>query len=228
MVSIRKRCNCELNVSTCSRLAKWRAGEIDVLIGTQMITKGHDVAGVTLVGVIQADLALSVPDFRASERTYQLLAQVAGRAGRSDKRGRVIVQTYQPDHPAVQAAARHDYLAFADVELEEREALGYPPAGRLALLRFSGTDRSAVTRVATAAARMATGEDFDETVLTVRGPAPCAIERVQGRYRQQLQLRSRSGEAVRVAAQRLRARLADAARAARVRVAVDVDPVDML
>jgi primosomal protein N' (replication factor Y) len=190
-------------------LAAWRAGAIDVLIGTQMITKGHDAPGVTLVGVVQADLALGVPDFRAAERTFQLLAQVAGRAGRGEDRGRVIVQTYQPDHFAIAAAARHDFETFARQEITEREDLGYPPHTRI----IAKLD---------ALARKTDG------ALIVRGPAPSPIERVKNRYRYQIQLRSADVHLARHAAAECRGQLAADARRAGIRLLVDVDAVDML
>ncbi len=108
-------------------LQRVRAREVDILVGTQMVTKGHDLPFVTLVGVINADGALSLPDFRAAERTFQLLVQVAGRAGRGDLEGTVIIQTRSPDHPAIACAARHDVAGFLDHELIDREELGYPP-----------------------------------------------------------------------------------------------------
>src|SRR5438874_7864613 len=102
-------------------------GKIDILLGTQMIANGLDVPNVTLVGVVLADTGLHLPDFRAAERTFQLLEQVAGRAGRGEQPGRVLVQTYNPEHPAVECAARHDYDGFAKSELAARQELGYPP-----------------------------------------------------------------------------------------------------
>jgi len=215
-------------------LAAWRRGEIDVLIGTQMITKGHDAPGVTLVGVVQADLGLGVPDFRASERTFQLLAQVAGRAGRGDRRGRVIFQTYRPDHPAVAAAARHDYEAFAAAELREREELAYPPYSRMAVVRLEGIDRAGVEQLASAASRVVlklaglTGDSDPRERLIVRGPAPCPLEKIKRRYRYQVQLRARDHRIVRHAAAECRRLLQEAARRAKVRLIVDVDPMDML
>src|SRR4029077_9548744 len=107
-------------------LKSWHDGGIDVLVGTQMVSKGHDVPGVTLVAVVLADQSLNVPDFRAAERTFQLLVQVAGRAGRGDLPGRVIVQTLRPTHPALIAARSHDYATFMREEIERRRALGYP------------------------------------------------------------------------------------------------------
>jgi primosomal protein N' (replication factor Y) len=122
--------------------------EVDLLVGTQMVTKGHDFPGVTLVGVLCADTGLNWPDFRASERTFQLLAQVAGRAGRGDRPGRVMIQTYRPEAPAVVAAAAHDYQQFFEAEVEERREHGYPPHGRIIVIRIDGADEHAVAELA--------------------------------------------------------------------------------
>src|SRR5204863_2834747 len=111
-------------------------GEIDILVGTQMVTKGHDFEKVTLVGVLHPDMGMGLPDFRAAERTFQLLEQVAGRAGRGERPGRVILQTYSPSHPAVARAQDHDYLAFFEAERAARQELGFPPFARLAALRI--------------------------------------------------------------------------------------------
>ena len=125
-------------------LAAFKAGEVRILLGTQMIAKGLDFPNVTLVGVVNADTALHLPDFRAAERTFQLVAQVAGRTGRGDRPGRVLVQTYSPDHPAIRLAARHDFVGFAASELPEREKYGVPPFGRLVRLIARGPEEAAV------------------------------------------------------------------------------------
>ncbi len=214
-------------------LEDWRAGRIDVLVGTQMVAKGHDAPGVTLVGVVQADLALGMPDFRAAERTFQLLAQVAGRAGRGKRRGRVILQTYRPDHFAIAAAARHDYEAFVDRELRERRELGYPPFSRMALLRLEGAAREPVVETAQSAAdalrRLAKrlGGNGDREIV-IRGPAPAPIERIKGRFRYQVQIRAAQSSLVRHAGTECRRLLVPSARRRGVRVILDIDPVDML
>ena len=133
-------------------LARMHAGEIDVLVGTQMVTKGHDFPGVTLVGVLKPDQTMNLPDFRAAERTFQLIEQVAGRAGRGDRPGRVIIQTYAPDHPSIVAAATHDYEGFAHDELIAREETGYPPFSRMIALRIDARDGAKARAAATAAA----------------------------------------------------------------------------
>jgi primosomal protein N' (replication factor Y) len=162
----------------------------DVLIGTQMIAKGLDLPLVTLVGVISADTALYLPDYGAAERTFQLLTQVAGRAGRSQRGGRVIIQTYNPDHYAIQAASRHDYAGFYAHELAYRRQLGYPPFSRLLALRYSDPDPY---RCRAEAERLGRWLLSEIRRLDVRanliGPAPCFFSRVQGRYRWQIVVR---------------------------------------
>jgi primosomal protein N' (replication factor Y) len=207
-------------------IAEWRRGALDVLVGTQMIAKGHDAPGVTLIGVVLADTSLSFPDFRAAERTFQLLAQVAGRAGRGARPGRVLIQTRQPDHPSLLAARRHDYVAFAEAELALRSLLLYPPFGRLARVVVEGEDLAAVERraeiIAARLRRSATAGARDAQVL---GPAPAAIERLRGRHRQQVLVKAAS--AARLAALLGDASLRDGAEAA-LRLIVDVDPMSML
>ncbi len=209
-------------------MGAWRQGELDVLVGTQMIAKGHDAPGVTLIGVILADASLHFPDFRASERTFQLLAQVAGRAGRGHKPGRVLVQTRQPDHPSLIAAAAHDFRAFAAGELRARHELNYPPFGRLARILVEGeaeaVEQDALRlaerlRAAAQATAAATGSGVE-----VLGPAPAPLERLRGRQRVQILLKgltSRSLARVLAACQEPRAR-------AGLRVLVDVDPTSMM
>jgi primosomal protein N' (replication factor Y) len=159
----------------------------DVLVGTQMIAKSLDLPRVTLVGVISADTALHLPDFRAAERTFQVLTQVAGRAGRSRRGGQVIIQTYNPDHYAVQAASRHDYGDFFRQELAHRQQLGYPPFRRLVALRFSDEDRYRCRASAERLGRWLRAEirrlDMEAELI---GPAPCFFSRLQGRYRWQI------------------------------------------
>jgi len=200
-------------------LARMHAGEIDVLVGTQMVTKGHDFPGVTLVGVLKPDQTMNLPDFRAAERTFQLIEQVAGRAGRGDRPGRVIIQTYDPEHPAIAAAATHDYEGFAREELAGREEAGYPPFSRMIALRIDARDGARARAAATTAAEAA--RRAGAAAVTVRGPAEAPLAMLRGRIRWQVWLSSRD-----------RAALAAAARAAAdavsatgdLRFAVDVDP----
>ncbi|MDP9035980.1 MAG: primosomal protein N', partial [Myxococcota bacterium] len=181
-------------------LAKMRAREIDILVGTQMVTKGHDLPNVTLVGVVNADAALSIPDFRAGERAFQLLVQVAGRAGRGDLPGRVIVQTWDPDHPAVALAARHDVDAFLERELIDRRELGYPPFTRAALVRVEGMVEDEARDGCTRLARIALACDPVRLGhVLVQGPAPAPIARIRNRWRFRLMLRAADRGALRSA-----------------------------
>ena len=168
-------------------LSSFADGRSQILVGTQMVAKGHHFPNVTLTGVISADSLLNLPDFRAGERTFQLLTQAAGRAGRGSEPGRVVVQTYYPDHPAVVHAARHDITAFTTEELRFRRAFGYPPITHMALVRWEAAAEDAARETAhVTAARIGRGTDG----LRVRGPAPCAIERLRDRWRWQILLTS--------------------------------------
>ena len=212
-------------------LAAWRRGVIDILIGTQMVTKGHDVPGVTFVGVVAADQTLNFPDFRAPERTFQILTQVAGRAGRGSQPGRVMIQTYRPTHYALQFSITHDFLGFAEHELRAREALSYPPFSRLVNLRLDGpkADRvEAIAREITNGLRAASAGLPRRNQAIILGPAPAPLERLRGRYRWQILLKGRDPRSlqslVRPACEAMRRR----ARASAVRIAIDVDPYGML
>lgn len=163
----------------------------DVLVGTQMIAKGLDLPLVTLVGVISADTALNLPDYRSSERTFQLLTQVSGRAGRSHLGGQVVVQTYHPEHYAIQTAASHDYAGFYQQELARRRRLGYPPFSRLAALRYSHRDASRARSAAERVGRwLATEIQQRGLPAHLIGPTPCFFSRIDGRYRWQIVIRA--------------------------------------
>lgn len=209
-------------------LADWREGATDILVGTQMVSKGHDIPGVTLVVVLLADLSLNMPDFRAGERTFQLLAQVGGRAGRGDRAGRVLLQTLRPDHPAIHAAATHDYAGFIAGELDRRRTLEYPPFARMVLVRVDGPDNRAAEEAARelAAALRATADRLGLDLRAVLGPATPPIERVAGRYRWQIQLRSTDVPKLRALARQARS-AEPAMRRAKLRLVVDVDPQGM-
>jgi primosomal protein N' (replication factor Y) (superfamily II helicase) len=170
---------------------KFRAGEADILIGTQMIAKGLDLPKVTLVGVISADVSLNLPDFRAGERTFQLLCQVAGRAGRGTAGGKVIIQTYNPEHYAIIAAARHDYKSFFKTELEYRRQLRYPPFSRLARLMFvNSSDQSCQAEAEKMRNSLLTERDSRGLAdISLIGPAPAFMHRLRGKYRWQLIVR---------------------------------------
>jgi primosomal protein N' (replication factor Y) len=189
-------------------LDQLRSGEVDVLVGTQMVTKGHDIAGVTLVGVALADQSLAFPDFRASERTFQLLAQVAGRAGRADTPGKVILQTFQPDHPAVRLAAQHDYESFYAAEIRDREEVGYPPFARLVGVRVHAgaeADARGATQVLADTARQHPA--VKDGAVQVLGPAPAPLVRLRGRYHYRLLLKSPDRKLLRNVTAHLAARI---------------------
>jgi primosomal protein N' (replication factor Y) len=172
-------------------LNKFRNHEADILIGTQMVAKGLDLPLVTLVGVVIADTSMNLPDFRAGERTFQLLSQVAGRAGRGQLGGQVIIQTYNPNHYAVQAAARHDYQAFYDREIDFRRQLKEPPFTQLAALTYVHTNDNRCREEAEKMAKHITVDRDAKGIpdLTIIGPAPAFIHRLRGRYHWQIILR---------------------------------------
>jgi primosomal protein N' (replication factor Y) len=163
---------------------------LDVLVGTSLVAKGIDIPNVTLVGVVSADVALNLPDERAAERTYQLLAQAAGRAGRGDRTGLAIIQSYQPDHPAIRAVAEDDAAAFYDSELELRRRFGSPPFGRLVKLTVGLADRAAAEAEAMAMAERLRKRAADRGAgVAVVGPAPAYIARRAERWRWNVVLR---------------------------------------
>ncbi len=204
-------------------LEQFRKGEADILLGTQMVAKGLDFQRVTLVGVIQADTSLLLPDFRAGERTFQLLTQVAGRAGRSSLGGEVILQTRYPAHPAIQCAARHDYERFARHELQERKAFFYPPYGHLIGLSFRGTPEDAVEAYALSFS-MALQEKVG-TEVSVLGPEQAFVYRIKRQYRYQTLVRAPMSvprRRVKEAIRELETSLPPPSRS--VRLVIDVDP----
>jgi primosomal protein N' (replication factor Y) len=205
-------------------LDRLRTGEVDVLVGTQMVTKGHDIAGVTLVGVALADQSLAFPDFRASERTFQLLAQVAGRAGRADSPGKVILQTFQPDHPAVRLAAEHDYERFYAAEIRDREEVGYPPFARLVAVRVHAgaeADARGATQALADLARQ--HQAVQDGAVQVLGPAPAPLLRLRGRYHYRLLLKSTDRKLLRNVTAHLAARIDQGLPPAHA--TLDIDPL---
>ena len=206
-----------------SLLSRFGAGELDVLVGTQMIAKGHDFPRVTLVGVISADVGLGIADFRAAERTFQLLTQVAGRAGRGEQRGEAIVQTLYPQHYSIQLACRQDYPAFYDREVNFRRAMRYPPL--LSLVNV-------VVRGRTFEEAMQAAADLTRSVaaaapaggFTLLGPAPAPLTRLRGEHRVQFFLKGTHRAAMR---QSLRTALQERPELRR-RVTVDVDPLNVV
>jgi len=208
-------------------LRAFARGDADVLLGTQMVAKGLDFPRVTLVGVLDADVALHLPDFRAAERTFQLLVQVAGRAGRGTTRGEVFVQSCTPDHPAIEAAARHDEESFVERETAERREAGYPPFTRLATILFSGEDERRVEALATRIEERLAPE-AEASGVTLLGPAPQALARLRGRHRWHLLLKAGSAAKLHAMAARGLALAEADPDAGHVRVVADVDPVDVL
>jgi primosomal protein N' (replication factor Y) len=207
-------------------LERFRSGEVRILLGTQMIAKGLDFPNVTVVGVINADVALHLPDFRAAERTMQLLVQVAGRTGRGNQVGRVLVQTFNPDHAAIRAAARHDYHTFATAELRVRQEHGYPPFASMARIVARGEAEQVVIGFIDHLA-----ERIRSSLLTldkhakVLGPAPCPIARLRGLYRYQIQVQCPDTEYLH---QGLRQATEDLTVPDHVQWIIDIDPLDML
>lgn len=206
-------------------LTRFKNGELDILIGTQMIAKGLDFPNVTLVGIVAADSTLHLPDYRAAERTFSLVAQVSGRAGRGEKGGLVIVQTQCPDHYAVRCAIRHDYESFAATELEARRRDGYPPFGCLARVVIQGEDEADVKATSDALRdhlAVATGEGSE---LEVLGPAPAPLALLNGQHRQHVVAKAPSRHGLKAFLRALRG--APRPKGA-VRLLVDVDPQSML
>ncbi|HUZ07520.1 MAG TPA: primosomal protein N', partial [Candidatus Paceibacterota bacterium] len=222
-------------------LGDFRAGKIDILVGTQMIAKGLHFPNVTLVGIIYADLALHQPDFRAGERTFQLLTQVAGRAGRGDVEGEVFVQAFAPFHPAIQYARRHDFTGFYEQEMEFREQLKYPPVSRVALLTLKGRNEEKVkfsaehlkkileSKVQSPKSRDSAGETtldigYWPLDLIIAGPAPAPLLRAETFYRYQIMLRTRAMSAL---SRELARIIQSLALPENVTLAVDIDPVNL-
>jgi len=227
-------------------LTRFGRGEIQVMLGTQMIAKGLDYPNVTLVGVISGDTALALPDFRASERTFQLITQVAGRAGRGDAAGRVVLQTYIPEDPTIQAALRQDFVGFAKTELAHRKDVGLPPFARMARIVMRDQDQDALHKkteilagkaleaveqvteamLASALRKKAAGEDVAmPPAILMKGPMPCAINKIAGYFRNQIVLQSPRADTI----QRVLNLLREAGHlATNDRIAVDVDPVSLL
>jgi primosomal protein N' (replication factor Y) len=204
-------------------LSAFRAGEVQILLGTQMIAKGLDFPNVTLVGVVNADTALHMPDFRAAERTFQLVAQVAGRTGRGDRPGRVLVQTYCPDHHAIACASRHDYDGFVACELPERERFGMPPYGRLVRLIARGTDERAVETYMEHLAAALKAAALDS--IQILGPSPAPVLKIRNLYRFHLRLRSSGPRPLQILLQTAAPALVTPSG---IELAIDVDPVSLL
>ncbi len=213
-------------------LKKFGRRETDILVGTQMITKGYDFPRVTLVGIISADLSLGFPDFRAGERTFHLISQVAGRAGRGALQGNVIIQTYNPDHYVIQAALRHDFRAFFEDEKALRKQLRYPPFSYLACLRVKGNDKKK-TEEAVQRLRLNTEAVLKKwpqrgKEIRVMGPVESPIARIKGKYRWQFLLKCGSSRLLRTLLLEVERLCANDLRSSGVSFRIDVDPYQML
>jgi primosomal protein N' (replication factor Y) len=209
-------------------LGQFAAGQIQVMLGTQMIAKGLDYPNVTLVGVISGDTALALPDFRAAERTFQLITQVAGRAGRGDAAGRVVLQTFMPDDPTIRAALKQDFVGFANIELAHRREIGLPPFTRMVRIVVRDQElEKASTHAEDLATKLiaAAGDNAPPSDVKIRGPMPCAIGRIAGYYRIQIVMSSPRASHL----QSILATVRKSGELARSeRIAVDVDPVSLL
>ncbi|MFQ5751805.1 MAG: primosomal protein N', partial [bacterium] len=211
-------------------LQDFGAGKYDILLGTQMVAKGLDFHRVTLVGVINADIGLLIPDFRSSERTFQLLTQVAGRAGRKDLPGEVVIQTYSPDSFCLLCAKRHDFIRFFNGEILERRELMYPPFGRITCMQFRGTDE---TKVMQAAQKYAAVIKKLGGAFQVLGPTPSPISKIQNKYRWQVLLKSdknrdAGGKIIRQAVNQAERLYRDEYKTRGVQITVDVDPISLI
>ncbi len=202
----------------------FREGDFDILVGTQMIAKGHDIPNVTLVGVINADIGLGLPDFRAAERTFQLLTQVAGRAGRGDLPGKVLIQTINPDHYAIQMAAAQDFEAFYEKELQFRQAMRYPPFSALANLLVRAEKKEDAMRMAGEIGHLLTPPPEG---LKVLGPAEAPVPRLKNEFRYQLLIKSASRKTLNETLHRLR-QTAVERRWPPTALVIDVDPLSLL
>lgn len=209
-----------------------REQNIDILVGTQMVAKGHDFPNITLVGIVCADLSLSFPDFRAGETTFQVLAQVAGRAGRGTAPGKVVLQTYSPDHFAIEAARAQDFMAFYNREIRFRKSLQYPPFARMAQLKISGRDKNRTRKQAEDLGRLChqvqkSGEEGFRAIQ-ILGPIEAPVTRIAGRYRWQILLKAPSAEPIRQMLYRMLCQNPAAFPGREVHTAIDVDPFFMM
>ena len=199
-------------------------GDYDILVGTQMIAKGHDIPNVTLVGIVNADIGLGLPDFRAAERTFQLLTQAAGRAGRGETPGIVLIQTINPDHYAIQCAAAQDYETFYEKEIEFRRALSYPPFTALANIIVQGRNEEEALSRSAALGRLL--QPAPEGVR-VMGPAPAPVARIKNEYRYQMLLKTATRKRLNEILGDLR-RFAAAEKWSATALVIDVDPMTLL
>jgi primosomal protein N' (replication factor Y) (superfamily II helicase) len=209
-------------------LKQMRDGEIDILIGTQMIAKGHHFPNVTLVGVLWADGGLSMPDYRAAEKTFQLITQVTGRAGRGDEPGEVYIQTYRPEHYAIQYARAHQYEQMVQRELDLRRNPLFPPYVRLVAIHIQGEQEEKVKKCAETVAVCCRSMAVERKQnLEILGPAPAPIERLRSKYRWQVLLKSTEMEALHAICRRVQADRQEFS-GSTCTIAIDVDPENMM
>ncbi len=221
-------------------LAEFEQQKIDILIGTQMVSKGLDFPNVTLVGVIAADTALNLPDFRAGEQTFSLLTQVAGRSGRAELAGKVVIQTYMPEHYCIAAAQKHDYLDFYKQEVEARDALRYPPFSHVAVLLLRGKDETEVVETAHAVREQleiwqtdqeehtSQVPDIEESAVEILGPAPAPLSKIEGKFRWHLLLRSRTAEEIGRLLKHLTDDPSATIKSKAIEFVIDIDPTNTL
>jgi len=211
-------------------LKSLESGKIDILVGTQMIVKGHDFPNVTFVGVVSADTSLHFPDFRSSERTFQLLTQVAGRAGRGEVFGEVVIQTFNPDHYSIQKAKDHDFIGFYLEENQFRQALDYPPFSRLVNFRLVGNSEKRTKAVSEEMGRI--GRDLLKRGygkgIEILGPSAAPFAKMRGKFRWQMLSKGKSPKLLHQFAQELAFRLEEETKGKGVNLDIDVDPVFIL
>ena len=211
-------------------LKRLESGGIDILVGTQMIVKGHDFPNVTFVGVVSADTSLHFPDFRSSERTFQLLTQVAGRAGRGEFFGEVVIQTFNPDHYSILRAKDHDYVGFYREEIQFRKALGYPPFSRFINFRLTGNSEKKTKGMAEELGKigqflMKTGYGKEIEIL---GPSTAPFAKMRGKFRWQMLAKGKSPKFLHRFAKELSSQMDGPLRGKGVNLDIDVDPVFIL
>jgi primosomal protein N' (replication factor Y) len=211
-------------------LKRLECGSIDVLVGTQMIVKGHDFPNVTFVGVVSADTSLHFPDFRSSERTFQLLTQVAGRAGRGEFSGEVVIQTFSPDHYSILTAKDHDYLGFYQEEIQFRKALEYPPFSRLINFRLAGNSEKRTKGMAEEMGRI--GQSLLKKGygkgIEILGPSSAPFAKMRGKFRWQMMAKGKSHQMLHHFAKELASGIEGQIKGVGVHLDIDVDPVFVL
>jgi primosomal protein N' (replication factor Y) len=213
-------------------LGQFRKGETELLIGTQIVAKGHDIPGVTLVGVIAADHSLNFPDFRSGERTFQLLTQVAGRCGRGQSTGTVIIQTYNPEHPSIRLAMRQDFFPFYEKEISQRDELQYPPFHRMVNFRIKGNSLphtlNAATQLGTLSHQLKNKDNFFKDAIEILGPVGSPREKLKGKYRFQMLIKGPHYRALHSFTEKIITRIFPNITFPGVKITVDVDPFDLL